>query len=208
MTRPVVFDFGGVVFRWQPLALLQEVLPERARDEHGAREAAAALFQSFTPDSDWAEFDLGRVDATGLAQRIARRTGFAEHEVRRVIDAVPGHLQAQQDTVALMRRLREAGCALYYLSNMPAPYADHLERANDFFAWFDGGLFSGRVGRIKPHADMFALAQERFGIDPAASTFIDDHRGNVEAARALGWRAIHFRDARQCAAELEQGGWL
>ncbi len=26
----IVFDFGGVVFRWEPEALLCELLPERA----------------------------------------------------------------------------------------------------------------------------------------------------------------------------------
>ena len=33
----VVFDFAGVVFCWQPLALLQRVIPQHAVDEASAR---------------------------------------------------------------------------------------------------------------------------------------------------------------------------
>jgi putative hydrolase of the HAD superfamily len=208
MTAGVVFDFGGVVFRWQPMQLLRQVLPHRAADDAAAGELAALLFQGFVPGSDWALFDLGRIDAEGLAQRIAQRSGLAAAEVAQVIAAIPPHLEPQPGTVALMQALHQAGRPLYYLSNMPLPYADHLERSHAFFSWFSGGIFSSRVGLIKPEPGIFGLAQQRFGIAPGRSVFIDDHPANIEAARRLGWQAVHFHDAEQCGRELRQGGWL
>ena len=206
--KAVVFDFGGVVFRWQPLQLLQQVLPHHARDEASAREVAAQIFQSFVPHSDWAEFDRGTVGAPELAECIALRAGMSVEDVSAVIAAVPPHLEPVRTTVALMRRLKEAGHPLFYLSNMPAPYADHLERSNDFFSWFDGGVFSARVGLIKPDPAVFELMHLRFGITPAESVFIDDHVGNVQTAEACGWRAIHFQNAEQCENQLVEDGWL
>jgi putative hydrolase of the HAD superfamily len=38
--------------------------------------------------------------------------------------------------------------------------------------------------------------------------FIDDHHGNIDAARSYGWRAIHFEHAAGCAAALEREGFL
>ena len=206
--RAVVFDFGGVVFRWQPLQLLQQVLPEHARDEASAREVAGHVFQSFVPHSDWAEFDRGTISAPELAERIASRTGLSVAEVGAVIDAIPPHLEPVGGTVALMRRLKDAGHPLFYLSNMPAPYADHLERSNKFFSLFDGGVFSARVGLIKPDPAVFELMRSRFGITPGESVFIDDHAGNIESAQACGWRAVHFQSAAQCEAQLAEDGWL
>lgn len=206
--KAVVFDFGGVVFRWQPLQLLQQVLPGHARDEASAREVAAHVFQSFVPHSDWAEFDRGTVSAPELAERIALRTGLSVAEVGAVIDAIPPHLEPVAGTVALMRRLKDAGHPLFYLSNMPAPYADHLERSNEFFSLFDGGVFSARVGLIKPDPAVFDLMCSRFGITPADSVFIDDHAGNIESAQACGWQAVHFQSASQCEAQLAENGWL
>jgi putative hydrolase of the HAD superfamily len=204
----VVFDFGAVLFQWRPLQLLQQVVPELAPDEDRARRVAAQIFESFTPDSDWARFDLGRLDEDELAQRIGARLGLPPASIRRVIDAIPAHLQPQADTVALLRALKARGQRLYFLSNMPRPYADHLERVNAFMADFDDGLFSGRVGLMKPGAAIFRLAEQRFGLQPAQTVFIDDHAGNVDAARRLGWQALHFSGAEAAAQALQARAWL
>lgn len=206
--RAVVFDFGAVLFQWRPLDLLQQVVPGLAPDEDAARALAAQVFESFTPDSDWARFDLGLVDEATLAERIAARIGVPAAEVRRIVDAIPPHLQPQAATVALLGRLRQAGHRLFYLSNMPVPYAAHLERENPFIAGFADGIFSGRVGLMKPHDAIFELAERRFGLDPAQTVFIDDHAGNVQAARRRGWQALPFVDAAQCGRELQAAGWL
>ena len=207
MTRAVVFDLGAVLFQWQPLQLLQQCVPELAADEERARTLAAQIFESLTPDSDWARFDLGLIAEADLALRIAGRTGVPSASIHRVIDAIPSHLQPQAPTLALLRHLQARGYRLYYLSNMPRPYADHLERCNAFMADFADGIFSCRVGLMKPHAAIFALAERRFGIDPANTLFIDDHADNVAAARRRSWQALQFAEAGQCSAEMQALGW-
>lgn len=206
--RTVIFDFGAVLFRWQPLQLMQQALPELAGDDDSARRLASEIFQSFTPDSDWARFDLGLLDEPVLATRIAARTGLPDAAVRRLIDAVPGHLEPQAATVSLFRALQARGHRLVFLSNMPRPYATHLERLNPFIAEFEDGIFSGRVGLIKPWPAMFELASHRFGVQGTAPMFIDDHAGNIAAARHHGWQGITFTGAAQAETELRDGGWL
>jgi putative hydrolase of the HAD superfamily len=201
----IVFDFAGVVFHWQPLALLRATLPRHAADEAAARALMHVLFQGFLPGGDWADFDLGLVEPAELAARIARRTGIAPPDVRALIDAIPASLQADGPTVDLMRRLKRAGHRLYYLSNMPAPYADHLERNHAFFDLFDDGVFSARVQKMKPDAAIFHEAARRFGRAPAELLFIDDVPHNVDAARTLGWQALHYRGAADCEAALPPG---
>jgi putative hydrolase of the HAD superfamily len=110
--------------------------------------------------------------------------------------------------VEVLQALRAAGHRLYFLSNMPVPYAAHLERVNPFLADFHDGIFSGRVGLMKPHAPIYELAEHRFELDPPRTVFIDDHAGNVEAAQARGWRAVHFTGASACRAALREAGWL
>ena len=204
----VVFDFGAVLFQWQPMRLLQQAVPELAPDEAAARALAPRIFESFNLGSDWAQFDLGKVDEAALAERIGRRIGVAPALIRRVIDGIPAHLQPQGAAVALLRRLRAAGHRMYYLSNMPEPYAAHLENENGFVGEFADGIFSARVGLMKPDAAIFELAEQRFGLVPADTLFIDDHAGNVEAARARGWQAVRFVDAEQCGADVLTAGWL
>ena len=200
-----VFDFGRVLFNWQPAALLRQALPARVVDEASAAHWVAQVFQSY--GGDWGEFDRGTVDAGDLVQRISRRTGLAPAEVQAVVDAVPAALTPIPASVDLLQRLHQPGRPMFYLSNMPAPYADHLEREHGFVRGFTAGVFSSRVKLIKPEAEIFDLSARRFGVAPAELVFLDDHPANVAAARAAGWQALLFSDAAQAEADLRRQGW-
>ena len=86
--------------------------------------------------------------------------------------------------------------------------SDLLEAAHACFGWFEAGVFSGRVGLMKPERAMFDHARDSMALDLGQSLFIDDHPANIAAARALGWQALHFENAAQCAAALRRDGWL
>jgi putative hydrolase of the HAD superfamily len=202
--KTVVFDVGGVVVRWQPLELMRAHLPQV-----DAEEAFVNVFERWAIGSDWREFDLGRIEPEALAERIAHRTGYASDAIAALIAAVPAHLQPMAESVALLERVRATGHRLALLSNMPSPYAAHLEAAHACFGWFEQRAWSGRLGLAKPERGIFEHLQAALSIDDASELlFIDDHRGNVDAARALGWNALHFRDSVQLEGEMRALGWL
>jgi putative hydrolase of the HAD superfamily len=201
----LVFDLGGVVYRWQPHEFLPRMLPARAPDRGAAERFAAAFFQSF--DGDWSEFDRGTLEAEELARRTAERLGLGLHEARHVIASIPAELQPVPETVALIERLRADGHELRFLSNMPHPYAEVLEARDPVMRLFAGGVFSSRVGLIKPEPALFAHAAAAFGGDARDLLLLDDVERNVVAARAAGWQAIRFDDAAQCAAAIADHGF-
>lgn len=204
----VVFDFGGVVFNWSPPDLILSLWPHLATTREGAHALALDIFQSFTPGSDWTEFDRGALQRPEIEQRLARRTGLAIQDLHALLDAIPMHLAPMSPTVAWIERLAEAGTRLHYLSNMPRPFAQHLVREHAFLRHFKGGVFSCDVGQIKPEAGIFSTAARQFGLEPSRCVFIDDHPGNVIAARQFGWNAVQFVDAAQCERELVELGAL
>ncbi len=199
-----VFDFGRVLFYWQPERLLQRLLPARAFDAASTAHWTSQVFQSY--QGDWGEFDRGTVSPAEVVQRIAARTGLRPQEVQWVVDAVPASLQPIPASVALMDQLRRPDRPMFFLSNMPAPYAEQLEREHAFVRAFDNGVFSSRVKLIKPDPAIFALAVQRFDLPPAELVFIDDVPANVAAAQAAGWQALLFTDAAQCARDLKLAG--
>jgi putative hydrolase of the HAD superfamily len=201
--RAVVFDVGGVVVRWQPLELMRTYLPMVE-----PQEALAQVFQGWAAGADWLAFDLGQIEPEALATRIATRTGYPRAALASLIAAVPQHLQPMAESLALIERVRAAGHRLGLLSNMPRPYADHLERAHACFAGFEHRAWSGHMGLMKPQRAIFDRLLETMALKAGDVLFIDDHPVNVEAARAYGWQALHFRDAAQCQSELQALGWL
>ena len=202
----IVFDFGGVLFDWRPHEFIARLLPAHAPDEASAHALVADVFQGY--GGAWSEFDRGTIAPGPLAQRIAARTGLHVDEAALVIASVPHELQPITATVALLQRLDERGHALYFLSNMPAPYADHLDATHAFLGVFRAGVYSAHVKLIKPEPAIYAHAQAVFGIDPANTLFIDDVAHNAEAARAIGWQALHFESPAQLEAALCERGLL
>jgi putative hydrolase of the HAD superfamily len=201
--KAVVFDVGGVIVRWQPLQLMREHLPMVAADE-----AYAQVFQSWAPGADWLEFDRGTIESDALAERITRRTGYPRAAIESLIRAIGAHLEPMPDSVALIERVRAAGHALGLLSNMPRPYADHLEATHECFGWFDHRAWSGRLGLVKPDRAFFEHVLAQLAVEPSHAVFIDDHIGHVEAAQSYGWQALHFESAAQVERQLILRGWL
>jgi putative hydrolase of the HAD superfamily len=204
--RTLVWDLGGVVVRWEPAALVAQVLGHRAADPASAQALADLLFEDFGPAGDWSQFDRGTLDAAGLVARAAARTGLPAADVQAVVDATPAHLTARRETVDLVQRLRAAGYRCVYLSNMPAPVADVLDAAGDLANWFDGGLYSCRVGLVKPEPEIFVTAQRLLGLEPSRTTLVDDRAANVEAARLLGWHAVLFTGVVDAEEALAAAG--
>lgn len=202
----IVFDFGGVLFRWHPPSFLARVWPHRVPDESVGSEVAQAFFQSYT--GDWGAFDQGLADAATTADRITARTGWPREEIVTVMEAVPQELQLIQGTAALIQDLKAAGHTLHFLSNMPEPYADHLETHHPLGEWFESGIFSGRVKQSKPHTPIFELAAQQFGAKPQELIFLDDHPANIEAATALGWQAVLFTTPEAAREALQARGLL
>ncbi len=206
--RTVVFDVGGVIVRWQPEELMRQCFPQQATDSASAERVKTLVFQSFADGADWAAFDRGVVEPALLADRIAERSGLPRLGVMALIDAIPEHLQPMAESVALLERVRAAGHRLALLSNMPRPYAAHLEAAHQCFGWFEHRAWSGRLGAIKPERAIFDHVQSALGLDLGDAIFIDDHHGNIGAARGYGWNALHFENAAECEVALQRDGWL
>ena len=202
----IVFDFGGVLFNWRPMQLVQRHFPQHAHDDAASRATVAAVFQGF--GGDWAQFDRGVLEADELVQRIAARTGLPLANVRELVDSVPPSLTPKEDTVTLLKRLHRAGVTLHYLSNMPRLYAEHLDRTHpELMAHFHSGVYSSHVQLIKPEEAMYRLASERFGVSGAQLVLLDDIEANVRAAQSHGWKALQFSDAASSERALRAQGW-
>ena len=60
----------------------------------------------------------------------------------------------------------------------------------------------------KPDPRIFHLLSERFQIPLDNAVFIDDSQANIDAARGLGMKALHFTAGGNLRSELEGLGLL
>jgi putative hydrolase of the HAD superfamily len=188
----VVFDFGAVLFTWQPSVLVREVFASVVHTDAQAVAVAKDIFSH----PDWQAFDAGRVSQQEVIQRTQARTGLALAQLTSMIDSIGQRLAPIASSLDVLRGLhaqRSAGqdIGLYFLSNMPEPYARVLESSHEFLSWFDDGIFSGDVKLIKPDAAIYALADQRFALR-GNTVFVDDMQANIDACQAHGWHGVHL----------------
>lgn len=199
----LVFDFGAVLVDWQPAQLLAEHFPDLTATPQAAQHLARSLFGH----ADWHAFDRGQITLEMVVRRTAQRLALPPGPLGALVAGIGERLRPLQDSVAVLaelagrRRLR-GDVRLYFLSNMPLPYARTLEQKHAFLQWFDGGIFSGDVQHIKPEPAIYQLLQARYALAPAQTLMIDDLKGNVDAACALGWEGIQFVSAQQLRTNL------
>jgi len=201
----VVFDLGAVLFAWEPARLVQAHLPSHAPTD----AAAAALGRALFHHDDWTGFDCGTRTLDDAIVRMSARLALPAESLHAMLDGLGERLAPIDVTVAMLEELlvqRDAGepLRLYYLSNMPVPFARALERRHAFMRRFDGGVFSGDVKFLKPEREIYELLAMRHGLDPEQTVFIDDSAANVEMARAFGWHAIHCTAPDKLPAQLQR----
>jgi HAD superfamily hydrolase (TIGR01509 family) len=92
---------------------------------------------------------------------------------------------------SLLGELAAAGVAMHTLSNYPEWYLWIEERlgVSRYVQW---SFVSCRSGLRKPDPGAYRHALTQLGRRPEDCLFIDDRRGNCEAALSLGLPAIHF----------------
>ncbi len=203
----IVFDFGAVLVNWRPHEVVRKHFPEIA----DSPEAAAQLASNFFAHPDWQEFDAGRVSAQEISQMSATRLSLGLRAVQHMVDAIEDHITPIATSVQVLENLHAArqersghppkGYKLFFLSNMPAPYARGLER-HPFMRCFDGGIFSGDVGLIKPQPEIFDKLEDRYGLKDQRILFVDDHSANIAAAQKQGWQTLHLTDSAQLSSLL------
>ena len=201
----IVFDFGAVLFDWQPVQLVAQHFPERGATPEQARQLARAVFDH----ADWRGFDSGTVALDQVISRTALRLELSEARLRDTLGPIGERLAPIDCNIDLLAGLRErrdsqGGIKLYFLSNMPGPYARALERRHDFLQWFDGGIFSSDVKLGKPDPAIFRLLASRYRLAGADTLFIDDSLANVQAADALGWQTIHCEAPERLPGQLAE----
>ena len=101
----VVFDLGGVVVRWDPDNILEQVF--EAEDTRGV--VRREIFEH----ADWVELDRGSIAFDEAVDRGAARTGLPPGEVARLLDFVPRSLTPFEETVAIIRSVRAAGHGVF-----------------------------------------------------------------------------------------------
>ena len=189
----VVFDIGNVLLEWDP---------ERFFDAKVGRARRKALF------SETAILQMNdRLDQGAPFRKTVYDFADQNPEYRDEIRMWHDHWLDMAHprihrSVALMRGLRDAGVAVFALSNFGVGTFAVACAEYEFLTEFDRRYISGHLGVCKPDPEIYALVETDSGIAPERLFFTDDRPENIDAAAARGWQTHLFAGPDGLAAAL------
>jgi HAD superfamily hydrolase (TIGR01509 family) len=153
------------------------------------------------------EYQLGRkpeVHARLLGRRLIEalaivRDGYGMEENVEVliarysdlrIEALRGSVKPMPGAAEIIARARLAGLPIALATSGMRIHADISLGETGLAGSFSSETTGDEVTRGKPAPDLFLMAAERLGIDPADAVVLEDSPLGVEAAKAAGMRVI------------------
>lgn len=201
--RAVVSDFGGVLttpLMTSFMSLQDEigVSPEQfglALGDVTEERGENPLFE--LERGEVSEDEFLSLLAGGLAPLLDH-----EPHLHRFRELFIGALEPNPPMIALLRELKAGGLRMAMLTNNVREWEPQWRPMLPVDEIFETVVDSAFVGYRKPEARIYEIALERLGLDAAECAFVDDLLPNIEAARELGFTAVHFQETGQAVAEL------
>ncbi|NKB68385.1 MAG: HAD-IA family hydrolase [Candidatus Latescibacteria bacterium] len=196
----VLFDWGGVLFRFKPQRRLQVMA------------AASGIAAEKLHDVLWTSgfsraCDEGRYNAQEMYQTAADSLRWYPR-FEPFQDMWAQAFQLDGDVWALARSLRR-GVGKGILTNNPEILRQVLHRDYpQIEAHFSPILFSATHKLVKPDKRFFFLAARQAQCTLGQMLLIDDEPEYVEGAQKAGMQAILFSSVEQLTQELRDGGLL
>lgn len=200
----VVSDFGGVLTTplMNSFLALQDAHGITAGDFGEAMSAAAEAGDGENP-----LFKLERGDVTEAEFLEILRDGFeasAGHrpELHRFREIFFEALDPNEPMIELMRECKRGGRRMAMLTNNVREWEPLWRTMLPVDEIFETVIDSGFVGYRKPERQIYEITLERLGLPASACLFVDDLEVNCDAARELGFAAVHYREADQAIAAV------
>jgi len=194
--RAVVFDYG-MVLTGQPC---REAHDQLLRITGLPFDRFEALY--------WADrhaYDEGKVTGIVFWQNMARDAKLdLKPEIIQELNDWDARMWTTQNPAMLawQEQLKQRGLLTAILSNMGDSVLENIQREFDWLPRFDVLVWSYQHRMAKPDPAIYQQALHQLGTLPEETLFLDDKDVNVEAARALGMKAIQFSNILRLRDDL------
>ncbi|MFH0961063.1 MAG: HAD-IA family hydrolase [archaeon] len=114
--------------------------------------------------------------------------------------------EVNREAEKISQTLRTAGYKLLVCTNNFKERLDGLEKRFGISKIFGTIVSSHQIGALKPGREIFSKLAERAKLAPGEIFLADDHKENVEAAKAFGINAVLYEDFAGFVQNLKKAG--
>jgi len=191
--KSVVFDVGWVLVHLDYNPLLTYLAS--SGQSYAMKEVIAAI--------DLEGHERGEFDGQQLLDNMVRLAPSLDR--KRLEYLWTQMFTPVQSMFELARKLSQTH-NVHLLSNVGDLHWTHLDRQYQLLSLAHSALPSFEARVMKPHRDIYKLAEHRFNLEPMQTVFIDDLLPNVESAKQCGWHIIHHQSPEETIKALQKLG--
>lgn len=197
MYKNIIFDLGNVLLSFNPKEYLNSKIGENRRER---------VFKEIFLSKEWVKLDEGTITEIEAIEAISLRNEAYREDIKRAFENWYDILIPIDDTVNILKSLKEKGYKLYYLSNFHDIAFKKMKEKYDFFNLFDGGVVSYEDKLLKPDERIYKTILNRYNLIAEESIFIDDTKINVKAAKEANIEGLVFENTNKLKEDLKDLG--
>ena len=199
MIQNILFDMGNVLIRFDRDFFITRL--------GVAEEDKQLLMREVFLSIEWAQMDRGSIAEAQAAEQICKRLPPHLHDAAEKLIAMWDRpILPIEGMYELVQDLKNAGYGIYLLSNASVRQHEYWPRI-PAHVFFDGTIISADEGVMKPDAEYYLRALNRFGLKADECFFVDDVPSNVEGAIYCGIHgAVFHGDAALLRQQLKNAG--
>ena len=188
MYKNYIFDFGQVIVRFDTAYMTSLYI----KDKEIQQKAESVIFDRLY----WDKLDAGTISDQEVKTEIKRRLpkSIAESACE-VYDNWYRNLPFIDEMIDIIKKIKEKGGKLFLLSNISIGFAENYKNVTELkelFDLFDGLVFSGPIGIVKPNAEIFKHLLQKYDLKAEECIFIDDNKNNISGAQIVGMTGYLF----------------
>ena len=188
MIKNYIFDFGNVLGEFYPDKL---TLPY-AEDEAERKVISDVIFDRLY----WDRLDDGTISQEEVKKEAKKRLPpdlytpacMAMDNWIKTLTPVAGMQKLVED-------IKKTDAKIFLISNISREFSEGYKDVawiKELFDKFDGLVFSGLIGIVKPGKDIFNYLTEKYGLKKDECLFIDDSIKNINGAAECGIKGYLF----------------
>lgn len=192
MITTIIFDVGEV--------LLQGLVGSA---KYVQQVIGTPVHDYYFDEIEFNQLTLGHITEDVYWQAIIKKNSW-NISIKDLKGAIRKNFKEIKGIRDIIEKLKKKGYKLGLLSNHAKEWVEYCETTYKYTHLFHKTLYSYEVKLSKPDKEIFKLILKKLDVKVEECLYIDDYIKNIETAKELGIKTIHFTSVKDLKERLKK----
>ena len=201
MIRLIIFDLGKVIVDFSRMDIAKGLAGYSTLHQYQDPDN----IMTYLFDTGYEiikQYEEGRISSEGFFNHAREVFGLSMSFAQFTL--VWSEIFVENEGIAELIESLKKDFPLFLLSNTNELHFEYIKNRFPVIHKFDEWILSYKIGKMKPHSEIYTTALSTAKVNPEEAIFIDDIAEYVVAAQEMGINAVEFRSVEQITKEIKE----